>query len=327
MTKPFRVGINELFVTASIGIALGYDKTANVDSLISQADIAMYTAKDSGRNNYQFHSPDMGQRVSQRAAIESDLRSALERDELLFYLQPIISLETRQPIGMEALMRWKHPKWGLVSPAEFIPVMEDSGMIIPASRWILKQSCHYLGVIHKEAQQELTVAVNFSAPCFYDSGIADFVELTLSDSLIEPRNLILEITESTLFKNPQRILPALKKLKAMGVRIALDDFGTGQSSLSHLRNFPIDIVKIDRGFIRDIPDDKNDCELVSAIIAMAHNLNMRVVAEGVEQDVQLGFLNERGCDQVQGYFFSPPLPREEILTYLLQAPKTQAAAG
>ena len=327
MKEPFCVGINELFVTTSIGIALASDETANVDSLIAQADIAMYSAKDSGRNNYQFHSPDMGQRVSQRAAIESDLRSALERDELLIYLQPIMNLETRQTIGMEALMRWKHSKRGLVSPAEFIPVMEDSGMIIPASRWILKQSCQYLGVIRKEAQQELTVAVNFSAPCFYDSGIADFVEHTLSDSLIEPRNLILEITESTLFKDPQRVLPALKKLKAMGVRIALDDFGTGQSSLSHLRNFPIDIVKIDREFIRDVPDDKNDCELVSAIIAMAHNLNVCVVAEGVEQEAQLAFLRERGCDRVQGYLFSPPLPREEILTYLLEAPKTQEAAG
>ena len=326
VAEPFRVGANELYVTTSIGVALGSGEAINVDSLIAQADIAMYSAKASGRNNYQFHSPDMGQRVSHRAAIESDLRGALERGELLFHLQPIMNLETGRPIGMEALMRWKHPKRGLISPAEFIPVMEDSGMIMPASRWILKQSCEYLRDIRKKAQQELSLAVNFSAPCFYDKGIADYVKRTLSDCGIEPQHLILEITESTLFEDPQRVRPVLEDLKAMGIRIALDDFGTGQSSLSHLRSFPIDIVKIDREFIRDIPKDKNDCELVSAIIAMARNLNMCVVAEGVEQDAQLAFLRERGCDRVQGYYFSPPLPGEEMLTYLLEAPKLRAVA-
>ena len=326
VSEPFRVGGHELYVTTSIGVALDSGEAANVDSLIAQADIAMYGAKDSGRNNFQFHSPDMGQRVSQRAAIESDLRGALDRGELLFHLQPIVNLETGRPIGMEALMRWKHPKRGLISPAEFIPVMEDSGMIMPASRWILKQSCEYLRDIRKRTQQELSVAVNFSAPCFYDKGIADYVKHTLSDSGTEPQHLILEITESTLFEDPQRVRPVLEDLKAMGIRVALDDFGTGQSSLSHLRSFPIDIVKIDREFIRDIPKDKNDCELVSAIIAMARNMNICVVAEGVEQDAQLAFLRERGCDRVQGYYFSPPLPGEEMLTYLLEAPKLQAVA-
>ena len=327
VTEPFHVGTNELYVTTSIGIALCSDETANADSLIAQADIAMYSAKESGRNNFQFHSPELGQRVSQRVAIESDLRGALERDELQFHLQPILNLETRKTIGMEALMRWSHPKRGLVNPADFIPVMEDSGMIVPASRWILNQSCQYLSAICKETRQELSISVNFSAPCFYDSGIAEFVGQTLTDCSIQPHNLILEITESTLFQDPQRVRPVLKSLKAMGVRIALDDFGTGQSSLSHLRNFPIDIVKIDRAFIRDVPGDKNDCELVSAIIAMAHNLNMYVVAEGVEQDAQLAFLRERGCDRVQGYFFSPPLPGEEMLTYLLETSKVRAAAN
>lgn len=327
VTEPFHVGAKELFISTSIGIALGSDETANVDSLIAQADIAMYQAKESGRNNYQFHSTDMGERVSRRAAIESDLRGALERDELLFYLQPIMDLETERSVGMEVLMRWKHSKRGLISPAEFIPIMEDSGMIMPASRWILKRSCQYFGGIRKEAQQELSLAVNFSAPCFYDKGIANYVKHTLAESGIEPQQLILEITESTLFQDPQRVRPVLEDLKAMGIRVALDDFGTGQSSLSHLRSFPIDIVKIDRGFIRDIPEDKNDCELVSAIIAMAHNLNMCVVAEGVEQDAQLAFLRERGCDRVQGYYFSPPLPGEEMLKYLLEGPELQVAAG
>ena len=325
MAEPFRVGAHELFVTTSIGIALISDDSANADALIAQADIAMYSAKDSGRNNFQFHSLDMGQRVSQRAAIESDLRGALERDELHFHLQPIMDLQTRLPIGMEALMRWEHPKRGMVNPAEFIPVMEESGMIVPASRWILKQSCQYLAAIRKETQKELAIAVNFSAPCFYDSGIAEFVGHTLTACGIRPQDLILEITESTLFTDPQHVRPVLEDLKAMGVQIALDDFGTGQSSLSHLRNFPIDIVKIDRGFIRDVPVDENDCELVSAIIAMAHNLNMCVVAEGVEQDAQLAFLRKRGCDRVQGYLFSPPLPGDEMLNYLVEAPERRAA--
>jgi len=326
LRAPYQIGPRELFVTPSIGIALGYDDSANADSLIAQADIAMYNAKESGRNNYQFHSPDMGEHVSMLTAIESDLRGALERGELLFYLQPILDLETRRPIAMETLMRWRHPKRGLVNPAEFIPVMEDSGMIVPASCWILEQACQYLGVIRKETQQQLCVSVNFSAHCFYDTGIADFVEQTLSDNGTQPHELILEITESTLFRDPQRVRPVLKSLKAMGVRIALDDFGTGQSSLSHLRNFPIDIVKIDRGFIRDIPEDKNDSALVSAIIAMAHNLNKCVVAEGVEEVAQLAFLRERGCDRVQGYFFSPPLPGEEMLAYLSDEPELRVAS-
>lgn len=316
MRAPFQIENREIFVTTSIGITVGSDDSASVDTLIAQADIAMYKAKESGRNNYQIHSPDMGELVSAQAAIESDLRGALERSELLYYLQPILALDSLQPIGMEALMRWKHPERGLVSPAEFIPVMEDSGMIAPASRWILEQACQYLGEVRRATQQALSISVNFSAPCFYATGVADHVKQTLADCGLEPNELIVEITESTLFRDPQRVNPVLDSLKAVGVQVALDDFGTGQSSLSHLRHFPIDIVKIDRAFIRDIPGDSNDCKLVSAIIAMAQNLNKCVVAEGVENEAQLAFLRERGCDRVQGYLFSPPLPGESMLAYL-----------
>ena len=325
MKAPFNVENRELFVTTSIGIALAHDDNTGVEALISQADIAMYKAKESGRNNYQVHSPDMGELVSARAAIESDLRGALERNELLFYLQPILSLEEPNTLGMEALMRWKHPQRGLVNPADFIPVMEDSGMIVPASRWILEQACRYLGKARKATPRALSVSVNFSAPCFYEVGIADFVKQTLADCCVQPHELTIEITESTLFQDPMRVNPVLQELKDMGVQIALDDFGTGQSSLSHLRHFPIDVVKIDRTFIRDIPGDSNDCELVSAIIAMARSLNKCVVAEGVENNAQMAFLQERGCDRVQGYLFSPPLNTEEMLTYLSEDPVSHAA--
>ena len=316
MRAPFHVDARELFVTTSIGVALGPAEGVDVDTLIARADMAMYKAKESGRNNYQFHSPEMGKVASLVTAIENDLRGALVREELLVYLQPIHSVATQRTVGMEALMRWRHPERGLVSPAEFIPVMENSGMIVPASRWILQASCRFLKSVREVTGQELSIAVNFSAPCFYDAGITEFVAETLTANGIEARQLTMEITESTLFQDPERVYPILQGLKQLGVQIALDDFGTGQSSLSHLRNFPIDIVKIDRSFIRDVPDQESDCKLVSAVIAMAQNLNKTVVAEGVEQEAQLAFLTERECDRVQGYFFSPPLPEEEMLAYL-----------
>jgi len=313
---PFRIEGRELFVTASIGLAFGPDENASADTLIAQADIAMYKAKESGRNNYQTHSPDMGELVSARAAIESDLRGALERGELLYYLQPILAMDNRQPIGMEALMRWNHPVRGMVDPEEFVSVMEDSGMIVPVSRWMLEQACSYLAEVRKTAHSSLSISVNFPAPCFYDTDIAEHVQQVLADRGVQPHELIIEITESTLFRDPLRVNPVLQSLKQVGVQVALDDFGTGQSSLSHLRHFPIDIVKIDRAFIRDIPGDSNDCELVSAIIAMAHSLHKCVVAEGVENEAQLAFLRERGCERVQGYLFSPPLPAEQMRAYL-----------
>ena len=327
LKTPFEIDQRELFVTTSIGLAYGPDGSANADSLIAQADIAMYKAKESGRNNYQMHSPDMGELVATRAAIESDLRGALERGELLLHLQPILSLGDQQAVGMEALMRWRHPERGLVNPAEFIPVMEDSGMIVPASRWILAEACRYLSQVRETQERAEFISVNFSAHCFYDSCISDYVGRTLAAHGLAPSDLVVEITESTLFQDPMRVNPVLNSLKSIGVQIALDDFGTGQSSLSHLRHFPIDIVKIDRAFIRDIPNDRNDCELVAAIIAMAHNLNKTVVAEGVENPAQLAFLVEKGCDRVQGYLYAPPLSDTQMLAYLVENSELPASSS
>ncbi|NNM00926.1 MAG: EAL domain-containing protein [Gammaproteobacteria bacterium] len=327
MRLPFQIDSRELFVTTSIGITLGPDDGASAEALIAQADSAMYKAKESGRNTMQLHSPDFGDLVAARAAVESDLRGALEREELRLYLQPILNLDAEQQIGMEALMRWQHPERGMVGPAEFIPVMEDSGMIVPASRWILEQSCRYLREVHEVTGRQLSISVNFSALCFYDSKIAEHVEQVIEEHGLRPENLIVEITESTLFRDPQRVTPVLDYLKDLGVQVALDDFGTGQSSLSHLRNFPIDIVKIDRGFVGDIPRDRNDCELVSAIIAMAHSLNKCVVAEGVENEAQLAFLRDRGCDKVQGYLFSQPMPEQQMLEYLSEGAPFELASA
>ncbi len=324
---PFKLGDRDLFVTTSIGLSVGPADGVDAEGLIAQADIAMYKAKESGRNTYRFHSYDMGARASARAAVERDLRGALERDELLLYLQPIWNLDEQQLIGMEALMRWNHPQRGLVPAAEFICVMEEAGLIVPASHWILEQACRYLAGLREVTEQPLSIAVNFSAHCFYDSGISDHVEKTLREHGLAPSDLIIEVTESTLFQDPLRVNPVLQRLKDLGVQIALDDFGTGQSSLSHLRYFPIDIVKIDRAFIRDIPGDSNDCELVSAIIAMAQSLNKCVVAEGVETEEQAEFLRARGCDRVQGYLFSPPLPGERMREFLASSQQVMAAVA
>ena len=327
MREPFYMGSRALYATASIGISLCCQDGSDVDALIAQADSAMYDAKESGRNTYRFYSPQMAERAFIRTDMESDLRGALEREELTFHLQPIISMDTQKTVSVEALMRWKSPERGLVSPDKFIPLMEESGMIVPVSRWMLEQSCRFAEVVRSETQSSISLAVNFSATCFYDPDVVDFVRKTLDKTSTEACQLTIEITESTLFQVPQRVRPVLAGLKAMGVRIALDDFGTGQSSLNHLRNFPIDIVKIDREFTRDIPGDRKDCELVSAIIAMAHNLNMSVVAEGVETDVQLAYLRQCGCDCVQGYYFSPPLPGDELLAYMFDKSRKQASSS
>ena len=316
MHKPFDINARELYVTASIGIAFCKAGAAGVETLIAQADAAMYFAKESGRNNYQVYSPEMAKRAVLKTNLESDLRGALHRHELTFHLQPIVSIDHHHPICLEALMRWESPTRGLVGPDKFISVMEDSGLIVPATRWMLQQTCRFYGESLAAFDDDLKLSVNLSAPCFYDADILEYVRQALDEANIEPSRLTIELTETALFHNPESVRPVLMELKSMGISVALDDFGTGQSSLSHLRNFPIDVVKIDREFVRDLPDDPNDCELVSAIIAMAHKLNMQVVAEGVENEAQLDFLCGLGCDSAQGYFFSPPLPTEKLLKYL-----------
>lgn len=317
LKDPFQVDSSELFVTASIGIAVSPEDGTDIDKLIGRADIAMYQVKESGRNGYQVYSQQVAERVIQRTNMENELRHALDRNQLLLHYQPILDLKTRLTRSVEALMRWRHPQRGLVKPGEFIPILEDAGMIVPATRWMLRTAFQQCASVSASTKIDLSVAVNFSARCFHEECIADHLFLALEETGLKPTQLIVEITESTLFQESQRVRSVLEEMQAAGIRIALDDFGTGQSSLSHLREFPIDIVKIDRDFVSDVPRDRNDCELVAAIISMAHNLNKVVVAEGVESQAQLDFLRRHGCDAVQGYLFSKPLPGDEIRATLM----------
>jgi diguanylate cyclase (GGDEF)-like protein len=313
---PIHINSHELHTTTSIGIALGPNDDTEVDSLIKDADLAMYHAKDSGRNNFKFYSGEMAAQVEHHMVLESQLRQAMDKNEFVLHYQPIVSLHSGQIISTEALLRWQHPQRGLLSPAEFLPVLEDSGLIRPLTQWVVTQASHqYLR--HNEAGFHQTrMAVNLSGLLLRNDAILEIVLTAIEATRIDPTGLLVEFTEDTLLEALQDSKKALAALHNMGIRIALDDFGTGQSSLSHLRNNPIDIVKIDRDFIHDIPGNKQDCELVDAIIAMAHKLHISVVAEGVETREQLEFLRWHKCDAIQGYYFSVPVDGDTLLEIL-----------
>lgn len=320
-TKPFLVDSFELYSSTSIGIALGPNDDNNVDGLIKDADIAMYHAKEQGRNNYKFYSVEMAAQVARHVMLESQLRQAMVNNEFILHFQPIVSLQSGQIISTEALLRWRHPEQGLLPPTEFLSVLEDSGIIRPLTQWVLNQaSLQYLQ--HSQAGfPHIRMAVNLSGLLLHHDAILDLIIATIEQTRIDPTGLLVEFTEDTLLESLIDSKKALLSLRDMGVRIALDDFGTGQSSLSHLRQNPIDIVKIDRDFIRHIPDDKYDSELVDAIIAMAHKLHIKVVAEGVETKEQLDFLRRHNCDAIQGYYFSIPVDGESLLDLLRQNQK------
>ena len=320
---PFRVEQHELHSSASIGIALGPNDDNDVDALIKDADIAMYHAKDLGRGNYKFYSAEMASHVAEHMALETQLRHALNHQELLLYYQPIVDIKTGNIVSTEALLRWHHPERGIITPDDFLSIMEDSGLIRPITQWVLYEaSKQYLR--HKQAgYPNIRMSVNLSGLLLKGDTILDLVINAIEHADMDPNGLTVEITEDTLVEDLHGSDQALRTLKEMGIRVALDDFGTGQSSLSHLRLTPIDVVKIDRDFIRDIPGDQNDCELVDAVIAMAHKLRMSVVAEGVESRDQLDFLAWHKCDSVQGYYYSRPLTSEAILELISQPRKNR----
>lgn len=317
-TKSFHVDSHELHTSTSIGIALGPNDDNDVDSLIKDADIAMYHAKDLGRNNYKFYSVEMAAQVAQHMRLETQLRQAMENNEFVLHYQPIVSLVTGQIISTEALLRWQQPEQGLITPAKFLPVLQDSGMMRPLTQWVLNQaSLQYLR--HSQAGfPQIRMAINLPGLMLHNDAVLELIMSTIEQTRIDPTGLLVEFTEDTLLESLLDSKKALVALRDMGIRIALDDFGTGQSSLSHLRQNPIDIVKIDRDFIRGIPDDKYDCELVDAIIAMAHKLHIKVVAEGVETDEQLNFLRRHRCDAIQGYYYSMALDGDKMLELIMQ---------
>ncbi|MBL0385757.1 EAL domain-containing protein [Tumebacillus sp. ITR2] len=310
LQRPFVLDGNEIFITSSIGISLYPNDGSGAEQLVRHADTAMYRAKENGRNNYQLFQSAMNKQVTERLALEHDLRKALEREEFVVYYQPQVNSSTGIVFGLEALVRWQHPTRGMVSPAEFIPLAEESGLIVPIGEWVLRKSCEQV----KSWQRvfpNLRAAVNLSARQFQSDDLVETVARVLRETELDAHCLDLEITESTTMHNVDRAISTMHGLKQLGIQISLDDFGTGYSSLSYLKHFPIHMLKIDRSFVRDITTDEDDASIVASVIAMAHSLNLHVIAEGVETEEQLGYLMERGCDQMQGYLFSPPLPVEK----------------
>jgi EAL domain-containing protein (putative c-di-GMP-specific phosphodiesterase class I) len=312
---PYTIAQHELHVTASIGISIYPESGQDAEAMIKSADTAMYLAKQKGRNDYQLFKPDMNVRAVDRQSLEVSLRGALERQEFVLHYQPKINLEMGAITGAEALIRWQHPEQGLILPAQFVSIAEGCGLIVPIGQWALRAACLQARA-WQDANRPMSVAVNISALEFQHKDFLAGVRAILTDTRLEPRYLELELTESVLMQDVESTAYMLKELKHMGVKLAIDDFGTGYSSLSYLRRFPIDILKIDQSFVRNITNDTNDATIVNAVIGMAKNLKQRVVAEGVETQEQLAFLQARHCDEGQGYLFSRPIVAEEFAKLL-----------
>lgn len=309
----FTVNHHELHITASIGISLYPGDGDDVDTLLKNADIAMYHAKEQGRNNYQFYNPSMNIRTMERVILENSLRQTLERKELLLYYQPQVDIATRQIVCAEALLRWNHPELGMLNPMHFIPLAEETGLIIPIDEWVLETACAQNKKWQDAGHAPLCVTVNLSAHQFQQPNLSETISEVLRRTGLDPRWLELEITESTAMQNIDTTIPNLTKLTEMGVTVAIDDFGTGYSSLSYLKKLPIQKLKIDKSFISGLTIDPDYEAIVNAVIAMAHTLKMRVVAEGVETEEQLSFLHSSHCDEIQGFLFSRPLPAEDFV--------------
>jgi len=314
-TTPFRIGERDLFITSSIGITLYPFDQDDANTLLKNADAAMYRAKEQGRNNYQFYTSEMNVRALERLSFETNLRQALERDEFILHYQPKVDLVTGNVIGMEALLRWQNPELGLVSPAEFIPLAEETGLIVAIGEWVIRTACKQNKAWQAAGLPFLRISVNLSARQFKEKNIVERVAQALKETGLEARYLELELTES-LLQTPETTITPLKELHALGIHLSIDDFGTGYSSLSYLKRFPIDTLKIDRSFVRDITTDADDAAIANAIITMAHSLGMYVVAEGVETGEQLAFLCQRKCDSMQGYYFSKPLPADAFVSLI-----------
>jgi EAL domain-containing protein (putative c-di-GMP-specific phosphodiesterase class I) len=316
LAEQFPFSGHNLFTSASLGIALAPEDGEDVATLIKHADMAMYKAKDQGRNGFRFYSAEMNVKAMERMILESGLRRALERDEFFLCYQPQLDLRSNTLVGMEALLRWKHPDLGLLAPNSFIPLAEETGLIVPIGEWVLRTACRQNKAWQDAGFPCLKVAVNLSARQFRQQNLLQVVLQALQESGLSPEWLELELTESTIMTNPDEALEVLRHLKALGITLAIDDFGTGYSSLSYLKLFPIDSLKIDRTFIRDLTTNRNDAAIAEAIISMAHKLDLKVIAEGVELEAQQGFLVGSRCNMLQGYYFSYPLTVDDFSAFL-----------
>lgn len=318
LNQPFQVGEDQLHVLASVGISLFPGDGEDADTLLKCADVAMYRAKKQA-GSQAYYSADMNARTYELLLLENDLRHAVENDQLLLYYQPQIDLESRQLLGMEALLRWRHPDRGLISPADFIPLAEETGLIVPIGEWVLRTACAQNVAWQKAGYPPVKVAVNISSQQFIQANFIETVEAILENTKLDPQWLEIEITESTVMENVEQAIMTLTDLKIRGISLAIDDFGTGYSSLSYLKRFPISSLKIDRSFIRDITTDPNDAAITESVIALAHAMGLDVIAEGVETEEQLNFLRAKGCGKGQGFLFSPPHPPEKLSAFFSSA--------
>ena len=318
--QPVSLGRCEVVTSASIGISVYPTDVDNIDELLASADAAMYRAKERGADRFHFYTVAMRVRAAKRLELENGLRGALARREFRLHYQPQVDLQTGGIVGMEALLRWQHPRRGLVGASEFVPLAEETGLIVPIGAWVLRTACDQLRAWHGAGYPAMRIAVNFSARQFQDEDIAVGVAAILEQCDLAPRFLEIEITESDILKSPSRVQSLLKDFTDLGIRVALDDFGTGYSSLNHLRSFPGASIKIDRSFVRNVCSERHDAAIVRSLIVMAHNLNLKVIAEGVETVEQLEFLRDNRCDAVQGYLISRPMPAEDIAAETLLRP-------
>ncbi|MCP5268182.1 MAG: EAL domain-containing protein [Zoogloeaceae bacterium] len=316
LSEPFRLGGHQITVTPSIGISVSPEDGDDLDSLLKHADLAMYDAKQQGRNNYQFFRREMNARSLEMLLMESDLRLALKKGEFVLHYQPQRDVTTGQIAGVEALLRWQHPERGLVSPADFIPMAEDTGLIVPIGQWVLETACRQLVQWRATGWSHLRMAVNLSAVQFRQTNLVEQVRHLLDAEQLPADALELEVTESILMSDAERTALILNEFGAMGVTLAIDDFGTGYSSLAYLKRFSVDVLKVDRSFVHNIGSNKGDAAICSAIIGLAHNLHLMVVAEGVETQAQYDWLAANGCHIIQGYFTGRPAPADRCLPAL-----------
>jgi diguanylate cyclase (GGDEF)-like protein len=318
LSRPYNLYGHEVFITSSIGITIFPDDHQDVEGLIKNAELAMYYAKNHGRNSYKLYSSDLNVQSSEYMALANSLHRAIDRNELRVFYQPLVDLQSGQIVGAEALARWQHPDLGIIMPSKFIPVAEQTGLILRLSEVILYSVCDQMRSWRDSGINYGFVAVNLSGQHFRpDNNLIELVSKVLQETGIDPEHLELELTESIIMQNAEFTIQVLSHLQALGVKIAIDDFGTGYSSLSYLKHFPVNTLKIDRCFIQDITTDRHDATISLAIIDLAHSLSLQVIAEGVETAEQIQFLKENNCDQVQGYFFSPPLPAPEFEKMLI----------
>jgi len=325
MAQPVVVDSHELFVTTSVGVAVFPEDGTDAETLIRHADIAMYRAKEAGRDAVKFFAPAMNERARERLAMEGALRKALALEQFRLHYQPLCDTATRRITGVEALVRWMHPERGLLPPAAFMELAEATGQITLLGRWVLREAVAQVRAWQRAGHDGLTVSVNLSARQFADAGLVPEVRRVLAEEALEPRCLELEITESLAMHNVAATETTLRELKRLGVGIAIDDFGTGYSSFAYLQRFPISTLKIDRAFVADVDRDAGSADIAAAMVAMAHRLGLSVVAEGVERQEQLAFLHEQRCDRVQGFFLGHPLPAGEV-EKLLDAQRSAATA-